>query len=216
MKGETIMSAYTKPRGNAPFCTFGFKDSHRFIDRSALLALTEPQQEFFNQACCPYVNLTEPYSGTFWQDMKNWITPISNRAKAYPKAHTYREQLERYLLRRVTIRAGSWKIIELNKTNGLLRLVLTDVVLKHVYSNRVGSSPNIPIGHLNVWVSPSWMNHVTPAPEAPLMVQGFLYEYVSSRKVRNIGILPVLLIPQHTNPRVRRKRPDARCLGVSA
>ena len=212
-----IMSAFTY-FGGKPSHTFGFTDSQYIVNRSDLLALTEPQLKYLNPGVCKHVS---PYSENFWQDMKNWITPISKQHSAsYPKAPSYRHELEPYLLRKVTMTAGFWRIRDIDKVSGLLHLVLTDVRLSHVYSNSVGSSPNIAVDHLNVWVSPSWLNRACAVPGTPLTVSGILYEYVSSKNTRNIGIIPILLMPKGQAAGSRRKhstaRPDISSPGVFA
>lgn len=169
----------------------GIRDSQYIVEHHN--RLSEPQLEFLNPGACQYVN---PYSKTFWQDMKAWLSPISNQAANYPKSPYYRHALEPYLLRRVTITAESWHVQGISEFNGQLRLVLENVCLSHVHSNRIGAAPGIFVDHLNVWVSTLWLNHVAPDPIEPLTITGLLYEYVS-KNTRNISVLPILLAPKN-------------------
>lgn len=206
------MSAYThfhRDSSNA----FSIKDPQYIVDQHN--QLSEPQLEFLNPGSCQYVN---PYSKTFWQDMKDWLSPISNQAARYPKSEAYRDALEPYLLREVTMTARSWRILDIDAFSGQLRLVLEDVRLSHVYSSSVGAAPGTIVDHMNVWVSPSWLHHVDPDPSEPLIINGVLYEYVS-KGIRNISVLPVLLAPRSREIRRgqdhRSIRPDIlECPGV--
>ena len=183
-------------------------------------SISGPQLKFLNPGACQYVN---PYSETFWPDLKAWLSPISSEAAAYPKARCYRSNLKPYLLQKVTMTAAHWKLKSTDEANGLLRLMLMDVRLSRVYSSRIKANPSITVDHMHVWVSPAWMN-LLPAYghqvyDAPLTVTGILYEYASSKGIRNIGILPILLEPKcpasiaRQNRRV--KRPDRDCPGAS-
>lgn len=193
--------------------TSGFKDSPYIVDRSDLLTLSEPQLKFLNPGACQYVN---PCSRTFWQDLKNWLSPISRQAASYPKAQSYRQELEPYLLRRVIMTAGSCRALPDKCGNsGLIHLLLTDVRLSHVYSNSVGSSPDAAVDHLNIWVSPSVFASLRrPDNTLPsLTISGVLYEYASSkstRPTRNIAVLPILLMPRSRPPRARLNRRSSR------
>lgn len=153
--------------------------------------LNEAHLAFLNPASCQYVN---PYSKTFWQDMKAWLSPISSQAETHPKASDYRCALEPYLLRRVHMTAETWSIQEVCQGRGQLRLLLQDVRLSHVHDGFIGAAPGAVIDHMNVWVSTAWLNRVIPDPCAPLAVDGILYEYIS-KQTRNIAVLPVLLAP---------------------
>lgn len=196
--------------------TFGFKDSPYMVDLSNRLSLFGPQLKFLNSGACQYVN---PYSKTFWFDLNAWLSPISHQAASYPKAQSYRRQLEPYLLRKVVMTAKSWKVQSTKDPNGLLRLTLMGVRLSHVYSNNVGASPSIAVDHMNVWVSQEWYNKLSSYRYGtPLTVTGVLYEY-ASKNTRNIGVLPILLEPKGLTPLARQnrrvKRPDSLCPGAS-
>lgn len=197
--------------------TFRCKESPYMVDLSNQPALFGPQLKFLNSGACQYVN---PYSRTFWPDLNTWLLPISRHAAAYPKAPSYRRQLEPYLLRKVVMTARSWKVLSTKEPNGLLRLTLIDVCLSHVYSNSVGASPNIFVDHMNVWVSPEWFNKLSSHPYGvPLTITGVLYEYVS-KNTRNIGVLPILMKPAYQFPAVLQncpiKPPDRECPGAFA
>ena len=219
------MSAYTyfhqdhfdSARNNHLKTAFGYRNSPYMV---AQPSISGAQLKFLNPGACQHVN---PYSKTFWPDLKTWLSPISSEAAAYPKAKAYRHKLEPYLLQKVTMTAAHWNLKSTNDANGLLRLILTDVRLSHVYSNSVQADPNIIVSHIHVWVSPTWMN-LLPAfghqvYDAPLTVTGILYEYVSAKGIRNIGILPILLEPKCPASMARQnrrvKRPGSFCPDLS-
>lgn len=179
-----------------------------------------PQLKFLNPSACQYVN---PCSKTFWPDLENWLSPISHQAASYPRAGFYRRKLKPYLLQRVTMTAKHWSLQGTHESNGLLCLTLKDVRLSHVYNSSVQADPNIIVDHMYVWISPTWMNLLPSyghqVYDAPLSITGILYEYVSSKNIRNIGILPILLEPKCPTAAARQNRrikgPDSPCPGLS-
>lgn len=156
--------------------------------------LTEPQLEFLNSCACQHVN---PYSKDFWSELLSLLRTESQQVQDLPKSPDYRYALEPYMLRRVHMAANTWFIHSCG--DGRIRLLLKDVRLTHVHGGTVGLAPNATVGHLNIWVSPRWLNRVVPACDEPLILDGVLYEYASNQ-TRNIGILPVLLMPQNRRP----------------
>lgn len=154
--------------------------------------LNKVQLEFLNSEACQYVS---PYSRTFWQDMKKWLAALSVQAADYPKSDTYRSALEPYLLQRVHMLARTWHPQEINDYEQL-HLLLTDVCLTHVHRDSIGATPNVVVDHMHIWVSTRWFNHVRPDSLEPLVLNGVLYEYVSTKQTRNINIMPALIMPR--------------------
>lgn len=154
-------------------------------------ALTKPQFAFLNSEACQDVS---PYNKNFWPKMTDWLTSVSKQTEGLPKAQNYRCALEPYLFQRVYMTADAWSIQDIRDDR--IRLVLRGVRLTNVYDNRVGAAPNITVDHMNIWVSLEWFNCVVPAQSDPLVLKGVLYEYVSAKRTRNIGVLPVLLTPR--------------------
>lgn len=175
-------------------------------EQSRELSLSVTQMKFLNPAACQYVN---PYSKTFWSDLKNWLSDISSQSADYPKARHYRSQLAPHLLKKVTIIADSWELADTKDPNGLLHLELYNLRLLCAYGKEGYTIPNIAISHMHIWVSKAWMN-LLPAYGAQayggqLTVTGTLYEYVSAKGTRNIGVMPILLEPENC----RGKRLDS-------
>lgn len=200
---------------------FGYKYWPHLVDQSSQLSLAGTQQKFLNSAAVQCVDTSSP---TFWPDLNAWLSSVSRQAASYPKAQFYRRQLEPYLLRRVTITAGSWKVCRNNKSNDLLYLSLKDVRLTHAYDNKkkVWAFPNIAVNHMNIKVSSLWYRAILACGVpygAPLTITGMLYEYVSSKNTRNIGVLPILLEPKVLPLTARQnrcvKRPDSLYPGAS-
>ena len=157
-------------------------------------AAAEPAyHEFLNSAVCR----SGPYDETFWEELKDRIAPVSRNAANYPKAHRYRGQLTPYLLCRVTLRAEKWTFVHAFLKKGMVQLCLLDVRLSRASGGSEKVSPDIYIDHMNVMVSVSWLNRVAPSYgyHEPLLVDGLLYEYDSSAKVRNIGVQPAAMVP---------------------
>lgn len=171
--------------------------------------LTEPQLEFLNSDACQHVN---PYAQNFWSELTGWLAAASKPAGTLPKAYSYRYALEPYLLQRVHMLAKTWTITE-TPDDGRIRLLLEDVRLNNVRGSYVGKAPNAAVDHMNIWVSIAWFNRVIPAIDEPLVLDGVLHEYASSKQVRNIGVLPILVMPLSRKSGVFGKncaaRPDA-------
>lgn len=153
------------------------------------LRLTEPQMTFLNSDACRDVN---PYSSSFWSDLQEKLTTVTQEAKAFPKAADYRCALEPHLLRRVYLTAASWYIRDV--ADGRIRLLLKDVRLSGVCGGWA-AAPRAATDHMNIWVSAAWFNLVIPAQDEPLVLSGVLHEYAGVKQVRNIGIWPVLVMP---------------------
>lgn len=154
-------------------------------------ALTEPQLEFLNPSACQHVS---PYNRNFWPELASWLAAESQNAVDLPCAQSYRKALEPYLLRRVHMTADTWRVRDCGK--GCIRLLLQNVRLTHVHGSAVGDKLDTTLDHLNIWVSPAWFNHARPVPGDPLALDGVLYQYASARQTRNIGLLPVLVMPE--------------------
>ena len=152
---------------------------------------SESQLVFLNPEAC---RLANPYGKTFWEDLKIGLSNVSARAAAYPKAAAYRYELEPYLFQKVHMTAKRWSI--LGASGGCLNLLLKELHLTHVCEDTLGSTPNIYVDHMNIQVSVSWMNRVIPDPTEPLTISGVLYEYSSTKMIRNIKIMPVLIAPE--------------------
>ncbi len=157
----------------------------------AKCTFSESQHVFLNPEAC---RLANPYGITFWQDIQRGLSAVSDRAAAYPKAAAYRYELEPYLFQKVHMTADKWSILD--GGSGCLRILLEDLHLTHACGSVMGSTPNVYTDHMNIQVSVSWLNRVVPDPLEPLAISGILYEYASSRGIRNIKILPVLIAPK--------------------
>lgn len=206
----SIRNEYTnQAQRNSDKTTLEFFGNYPYRkDQSGRLSLSVQQMKFLNPAACQYVN---PYSKSFWRDMKDWLSGISSQAAAYPKDKAYRLRLAPHLLRKVTMTADSWMLMNAGDPNGMLHLMLRDIRLLCAYNEQDWTFPNIAIDHMHIWVSKAWMNllpaYGIQAYGGQLTVTGILYEYVSDG-TRNIGIMPVLLEPK--NYRVKCiKRPDS-------
>lgn len=156
-------------------------------------ALTKPQLKFLNSEACQQVS---PYNKKFWPKLTAWLTSASKQAEGLPKAQNYRCALEPYLLQRVYMLARTWEIKEISEDNERFRLLLRDVCLTHARGDSIGVTPNVVIDHMNIWVSSHWLNSVIPADNDPLVLNGVLYEYANAKQTRNIGIMPVLVMPR--------------------
>lgn len=154
--------------------------------------LTEPQMEFLNPCACWHVS---PYNPYFWSELRNVLSGESQAIQDLPKAAHYRDVLEPYLLQRVHMTAETWSVSGCGRNQ--VHLLLKNIRLTHVPGGALGSAPNIALDHLNVWVSPLWLNHVIPVWGEPLALDGMLCEYAASNHTRNIGLLPVLLMPRN-------------------
>lgn len=194
--------------------------AHEIAQETALLnqrrgsagqnALTEPHLEFLNPSACQHVS---PYSRNFWPELASWLAAESQNAADLPCAQGYRKALEPYLLRRVHMTAGTWRFWDCGK--GQIRLLLQNVRLTHVPGSAVGDKLAITVDHMNIWVSPAWFNHITPVPGEPLALDGVLYQYANSRQTRNIGLLPVLMMPESRKHREKWKN-YAACPALAA
>lgn len=160
--------------------------------RSTGKSLNEAYQDFLNPFACQQAN---PYSNTFWTELKCWLKSISQKAEEYPKTANYREQLAPYCLHQVHLVAESWHVAEV--FDETVRLCLEDVRLAHVRGRSVGCAPNVFMDHMNLMVSSSWFNRVAPSPNEGICVNGILYEYVNSGNERNIGIMGVAVMPRN-------------------
>ena len=154
-------------------------------------SLTESQLEFLNSRACRNVS---PYSRNFWQEMANSLAAQSRRIEALPRAQNYRRSLEPYLFRQVHMVADRWFITGLG--DDYIHLTLRSVHLKNVHSNTIGATPDVTLDHLNIWVSTAWFNHVIPAYNERLALDGVLYQYANASQTRNIGLMPVLVMPE--------------------
>lgn len=109
--------------------------------------------------------------------------------------------------------AGTWRFWDCGK--GQIRLLLQNIRLTHVPGSAVGDKLAITVDHMNIWVSPAWFNHITPVPGEPLALDGILYQYANSRQTRNIGLLPVLMMPESRKHREKWKN-YAACPALAA
>lgn len=166
--------------------------------------LSEAQMDFLNPEAVRSVN---PYSHFFWQEILDWLEGLSDQANAYPKAAAYRDALVPYLLRKVHMTAHTWSVKEVSE-DGRIRLLLKDVCLTNVFDRRVGKAPRVLVDHMNIWVGADWMNRVAPDILEPLALDGVLYEYICGGETRNIGILPVLVMPRSRMVRGKTPRDD--------
>lgn len=153
-------------------------------------SLSEAYHEYLNPVACRQAN---PYSDTFWLDLKDWLTSVSNEAEEYQKADNYRDELSPYRLHRVNLIAESWCVSKVFEHT--IQLCLSNVRLSHVYGKPIGCAPNVPIDHINLLVSSYWFGRIVPSQDKGLSVNGMLYEYVSSKNQRNIGIMGVAVMP---------------------
>lgn len=165
--------------------------------------LTEPQIEFLNPCTCRYVS---PYSLTFWSELRSKLCAYSKTIQELPKADGYRSILEPYLFQRVHMTARTWSVHGLGDNQ--IHLVLQDILLTGIHGDTIGSAPGIVLDHLNIWVSPLWLNRVVPVWGEPLLLDGIIHEYDSSRHTRNIGLLPVLIMPRTRKLRAGPPTPD--------
>lgn len=204
------MSAYNHLHARTISAETAALNEDRLISRQST-RLTEPQLEFLNSDACQHVN---PYVQNFWPELTGWLAAASEPAGALPKAYSYRCALEPHLFQQVHMLAKTWTIKE-TPDAGRVRLLLEDVRLTNVRGSHVGKAPNAAVDHMNIWVSTAWFNRVAPAIDEPLALDGVLYEYASSKQVRNIGILPVLVMPLSRKPGGFWKncaaRPDTVC-----
>lgn len=158
--------------------------------------LTEPQLEFLNPCSCRQVS---PYNPDFWPELRNKLSGDSQAVQDLPKAAGYRSALEPHLFQRVHMTAKTWSVRACGGNQ--VHLVLQNLRLTHVHNGSLGASPGIALDHLNAWVSPLWFNRVIPVWGEPLALDGMLYEYATSSNTRNIGFLPVLLMPKNRRSR---------------
>ena len=154
-------------------------------------SLTKPQLEFLNSHACRKVS---PYSRNFWQEMANSLAAQSRQVEALPYALNYRRSLEPYLFRQVHMVADHWSIVE--RGDDYIHLLLQSVHLKNVHGSAIGATPNVTVDHLNIWVSPAWYNRVIFAYNERLALDGVLYQYANANWTRNIGLMPVLVMPE--------------------
>lgn len=155
--------------------------------------LSDAQLNYLNGAACREVGQA---SSTFWWDMEDWLTPRSKRAANYPMACHYRYELAPYILQQVTLTSKKWKIAYDPIHRNAVQIILKNVQLVNVSGKPAEKNPKISVHHIHILVSFSWLNRVKPNPDGSLTVHGILHEYVSSKGVRNIGVWPVLVIPQ--------------------
>lgn len=153
--------------------------------------LSEAYFKYLNSVACRQAN---PFSSTFWLELRDWLTSESSRAEECQKADGYRAQLAPYRLRRVNLIAESWRVARV--FDHTVQLCLSNVRLAHVYGQPVGCAPNVPIAHINLLVSNRWFGRIAPSQDEGLSVIGMLYEYVSSKNQRNIGIMGVAVMPR--------------------
>ena len=153
-------------------------------------SLTEPQLEFLNSRACRQVS---PYSPNFWMEFADSLAAQSQQAAALPCAKHYRRSLEPYLLRRVHMVADRWFIADLG--DNYIRLTLRGIHLKNVHGSAMGATPDVTLDHLNIWVSTAWYSRVVPAYNERLALDGVLYQYANANWTRNIGLMPVLVMP---------------------
>lgn len=152
-----------------------------------------------NPSACQNVN---PCSKTFWQDLTDWLTPMSKSAADYPKNIGYRKQLAPYILQRVNLIAKGWRINSARSHGDAVWLTLTDVRLALVPGTNAAEQPKGFAKHMNIKVSAALIKRLNLDPAGELSIHGTLYEYVNSKNKRNIAVWPVALYPRR-----RRKRP---------
>ena len=187
------MSAFTKHNPSGITANKPIRFQHWYPTEQQN-SLPEFKLKFLNQEACREVS---PYNKQFWPTLINSLSNRSRQVMDLPKASHYRNNLECYRHLRVHITAGSWSQREdKNRRAGEpLHLVLENLRVTHVHdrSGTAVTMPNVGVDHMHVWVSINWINHVRPTPGEPLVLEGVLYEYASSDRTRNIGVLPVLL-----------------------
>lgn len=187
------MSAFTKYNPGS-LTAEGPAPCQRWYPTEQKNDLPEFKLRFLNHEACREVS---PYNKHFWPALAELLSDRSRKIMDLPRAEHYRSSLESYRHMRVHITAKAWSIVKDDccKSGDSLHLLLKNACVTHVH-NQTGTAvamPEAAVDHMHIWVSIRWMNRVCPNPSEPLVLEGMLYEYVSSSQTRNIGVLPVLL-----------------------
>ena len=169
------------------------------------------QNPFLNAAATALTGVKCGISNkNFWPTVLDSMRKNAQDVQNLPKSENYRNNLEKYLYRRVQIvSTKGWNVVE--QTSGRTRLCLNDAMLifASVKRRQEPEEVRIPTGHMHIHVDNTWMRFVDPQPDEDLLVNGVLYEYRNAQGFRNIGILPVIVTPiknHHKNYKKGKKK----------